>query len=190
MKTRYALLSACVLLFGLGFLWQLKPQGATGFGFLASNGGTPKGFAIRLNAGTGMSLTMSGATATIAATGSAPVRAIGAGFDGAGSALTAGSTATTYFTVPYGCTIQAWNITVDTGTISFDVWKIASGTAIPTVSNSILSGGFLSISSGTALHSTTLTDFTTTTVTANDIFGINIEAVSSATKASLVLQCQ
>lgn len=121
------------------------------------------------------------------ATANQNIRAIGAGFDGGGSALTTGGV--TYFTVPFACTIAAWNITVDTGTISFDVWKIATGTAIPTVSNSILSGGFLSIGSGTAVHSTTLTDFTTTTVSANDIFGIEIEAVSSATKSSLVIQC-
>jgi hypothetical protein len=115
------------------------------------------------------------------------IRSFGAGFDGGGSPLT--TNAVTYATFPITCTIAAWNITVDTGTISFDVWKVGTGTAIPTVSNSILSGGFLSIASGTAVHSTTLTDFTSTAVTANDIFGIEIEAVSSATKASLVIQC-
>lgn len=47
---------------------------------------------------------------------------------------------------------------------------------------------FLTISSGTALHSTTLTGWTTS-VSANDIFGVDINAVASATKASLVLQC-
>jgi hypothetical protein len=115
------------------------------------------------------------------------IRSWGGSFDGGGSALTSGKT--TYVTVPFACTIAAFNILVDTGTASFDVWKVATGTAIPTVSNSILSGGFLSIASGTALHSTTLTDFTTTTVSANDIVGVNLEAVSSATFAQLVIQC-
>lgn len=117
------------------------------------------------------------------------IRSLGAAFDGGGMALTSGSTAVTYFTVPFACTIAAFNITVDTGTISFDIWKKATGTAIPTVANTIMTGGYLAIASGTALHSTTLTDFTTTAVSANDIFGIEIEAVSSATKASLVIQC-
>jgi len=115
------------------------------------------------------------------------IRSFGGSFDGGGVALTSGKT--TYVTVPFACTISAFNILVDTGTASFDVWKIATGTAIPTVTNSILSGGFLSISTGTALHSTTLTRFTTVTVTANDIVGINLQAVASATFAQLVVQC-
>lgn len=116
------------------------------------------------------------------------IRSIGAGFDGGGSALTSGATQTAYFTVPFACTIAAWNITVDTGTITFDVWKIATGTAIPTVANTITASALPAISTGTAVHSTTLTGWTTS-VSANDIFGVNINAVSSATKASLVLQC-
>ncbi len=115
-------------------------------------------------------------------------RAIGAGFDGSGSALTSGSTQTTYFTVPFACTITAWNITVDTGTITFDIWKIATGTAIPTSSNSITASALPAISTGTALHSTTLTGWTTS-VAANDIVAININTVSSATKASLIVEC-
>jgi hypothetical protein len=115
------------------------------------------------------------------------VRGIGASFDGAGSALTSGKT--TYFTIPFTCTITGYNITADTGTVSFDVWKIATGTAIPTVANTILTGGYLALATGTALHSTSVSLFTTTTVTAFDIFGINLEAVSGATEVSLVLAC-
>ena len=42
-----------------------------------------------------------------------------------------------YFTIPYACTISAWNITVNAGTVTFDIWKVASGTAVPTVANTI-----------------------------------------------------
>ncbi len=115
------------------------------------------------------------------------VHSFGATFDGGGSAITANKTQ--YFTVPYACTIQAWNATVDTGTITFKLWKIATGTAIPTVSNVINTSG-VGISSNTAIHSTTLSDFTTTTVTANDIVAVTVTAVSGATLASLVIQCQ
>jgi hypothetical protein len=115
------------------------------------------------------------------------VHPIGATFDGGGSALTTGTKV--YYTVPFACTINAWNATVDTGTITIDAWKIATGTAIPTVTNTITASATPAISTGTALHSTTLTGWTTT-VTANDIFAFNVSAVSSATKASLVLQCQ
>jgi hypothetical protein len=110
-----------------------------------------------------------------------------ASFDGGGLPLAVGTKS--YITVPYGCTIEAWDMTVDTGTATIDVWKIAGGTAIPTVANTITASALPAIASGTALHSTTLTAWTTA-VTANDIFGFNISAVSGATKASLVLQCQ
>lgn len=115
------------------------------------------------------------------------VHQVGATFDGQGSALVTGTKV--YITAPYACTLQAWNATVDTGTITVDVWKIATGTAIPTVSNSITASAKPAIATGTALHSTTLTGWTTS-VSTNDIFGFNISAVSGATKASLVLQCQ
>ncbi len=116
------------------------------------------------------------------------IRGVGASFDGGGSALT--TSALAYVTVPFACTIAAYNVVIDTGTISFDVWKIATGTAKPAIGNSIISGtNWLSISSNTAIHSTTVSGFTSTTVTANDIFAFSIEAVSSATKASVTLQC-
>lgn len=127
-------------------------------------------------------------TGTVAMTSNSRTRIIGAGFDGGGSALVAGATAVTYFTVPYGCTISSWNVTVDTGTASFDVWKIASGTAIPTSTNTIVAAAPPTISTGTAANSSTLTGWTTT-VTANDIFGVNLSAVSGATKASVTLAC-
>lgn len=156
------------------------------------NGGTPLGVATTLNISTGCTGVISGTTVTLKCSGvpgaNSLIRSIGAGFDGGGSTLTSGSTSTTYFTVPFACTLTAFNITVDTGTITFDVWKIATGTAIPTVANTITASALPAISTGTAIHSTTLTGWTTA-VSANDIFGININAVASATKASLILQC-
>jgi hypothetical protein len=128
-----------------------------------------------------------GATGATGATGPAATFNIGAAFDGGGSALTTGTKV--YFTWASACTISAWNATVDTGTITFDIWKIATGTAIPTITNTIVASSSPAISTGTAKHSTTLTSWTTT-VSANDIFAFNISAVASATRASLVLQCQ
>lgn len=109
--------------------------------------------------------------------------------DPAGSALTAGDTTTVYVTVPFACTIQAWNILVDAGTATVKFWKVATGTAIPTSANSINTSG-VSISSGTAVHSTTLTDFTSTAVTANDILAANISTVATAKFLNVVLECQ
>jgi hypothetical protein len=129
--------------------------------------------------------------ANVAGTAAATVkiRDFGTTFgDTAGSALTSGSIV--YFTVPYACTIAAWNITVDAGTVTFDIWKIATGSAVPTVSNSITASAQPAISSGTAVHSTTMTGWGAgTTVTANDIFGIQLKTVATAKFAELDIQC-
>lgn len=123
-----------------------------------------------------------------ASNGGGVVRPCGqASFDGGGSALTAGKTV--YTTMPAGGTLQAWNIVADTGTATIKLWRKATGTAIPTVSDSISTSG-VSLTSGTAIHSTTLTDFTSTTFAANDIIGVNLTAVSSATYVNVVFQCK
>lgn len=106
----------------------------------------------------------------------APTRAIGCGVgDPAGSALSTGVLC--YVVAPATCTIQSWDILVDSGTATADIWKIATGTAIPTVSNSIVASAAPAISAGTAIHSTTMTAWTTA-VTKYDIFGFNLTATS------------
>lgn len=92
-----------------------------------------------------------------------------------------------YSVFPAAGSITAWNIVVDTGTATVKTWKIATGTAAPTSSNSINTSG-VSISAGTVIRSTTLTDFTTTAVAANDIFAFEITAVSGATKILFELE--
>src|SRR5581483_11421774 len=42
-----------------------------------------------------------------------------------GTALSAGTTQ--YTTVPFSCDIQGWNLTVDAGTATVDIWKKAAG---------------------------------------------------------------
>jgi len=106
-----------------------------------------------------------------------------------GTALTVASTTTDYITVPFACTINAYNLAIDAGTITVKFWKVATGTAIPTSANSINTSG-VSISSGTAIHSTTLTDFTTTAVAASDILAMNVTAVATAAYVNGVLSCQ
>jgi hypothetical protein len=115
------------------------------------------------------------------------IRSFGTTFgDTTASALTAGSVV--YFTIPYTCTISAWNITVDAGTVTFDVWKISTGTAIPTVSNSITAAALPSLASGTVNHSTTLTAWTKSVAT-NDIIGIQLKTVATAKYAELDIEC-
>ena len=114
---------------------------------------------------------------------------MGVTFDGGGSALTAGTTVARYVTLPAACTIVAFDISVDAGTATFKTWRVASGTAIPTVSDSISTSG-VAISTGTALHSTTVTDWTDTTLDANDIIGLNLSTVATATLASFQITCR
>lgn len=111
---------------------------------------------------------------------------IGFTVDGGGSAITTGKVKG-YVTCPYGATITGWNIVVDTGTCTVKTWKIATGTAHPTIANVISTSG-VSLSSGTAVHSSTTSDFTTTTVTANDIFAWDITAVSGVTEMTFQLE--
>lgn len=113
-----------------------------------------------------------------------PLRTVGVSLDGGGQALVTGQKG--YVTCPFAGTITAWSITADTGTCTFDVWKIATGTAVPTVTNTIM-GTKPALSTGTAIRSTTRTAWTTS-VSANDIFGFNLDAVSSATKINFELE--
>lgn len=106
--------------------------------------------------------------------------------DGGGSAI-ANGTSSICIPAVFAGTITAYTITVDTGTCTLKTWKKATGTAIPTVADSISTSG-VAISSGTVIRSTTVSDFTSTTVTANDLFIFNVTAISSATKISFTLE--
>lgn len=82
-----------------------------------------------------------------------------------------------YWTCPFAGTISAWNLSVNAGTITVKIWKIATGTAVPTNANSINTSG-ISLSTGTSIHSTSLGDFTTLAVVVGDIFACEVTAVS------------
>jgi hypothetical protein len=82
-----------------------------------------------------------------------------------------------YFTIPFNGTITGWTLNVDTGTVTVKFWKKAAGTAVPTVADNINTSG-VSLSSGTHVRSTTVTDFTTTAVSAGDIIAVNITALT------------
>lgn len=117
-----------------------------------------------------------GGGSSLGTTGTGIKQIHGATKDGGGVALSTGKFPG-YLTIPYGASITAWHIGVDVGTCTIKVWKVATGTAVPTSGDSINTSG-VSISSGTYVRSTTLTDFTTTTITENDILAFNIEAIA------------
>jgi hypothetical protein len=127
--------------------------------------------------------------------GSTPMHAIGAVFSGGAVQ------ATQVFccvTAPNAGTIKGWDITVDDGTgagtcgsctATVKFLRVATGTSTPSTSNSINTTG-VAISTGTAIHSTTVTDFTSTTVSANDIFAVQLSAVANAAVVSADFQYQ
>lgn len=107
-------------------------------------------------------------------------------FDGGGAAISTGKLKG-YYTVPYSGTITGWSISVDTGTLTFKVWKIATGTAVPTIANVINTNG-VAISSGTSVRSSTVTDFTSLVVTAGDIIALVVTATSGPTEGTIAIE--
>ena len=92
-----------------------------------------------------------------------------------------------YVVVPVAGTITGWSIAANAGTCTVQTWKIAAGTAVPTVANSISTAG-VSLATGTMIQSTTVTDFTTTTVAAGDTFVFYLSAASGVSLLDFQLQ--
>jgi hypothetical protein len=137
-----------------------------------------------LNAGPGIQVVpQSNGSLTVSGT---LTRAFGVSFDGGGVPLPAG--VTRYVTVPFACAIAASNLLVDTGTATVKIWKTGTGNSLPSADDSISING-ISIFSGTSLHTDGTSDFTSTAVAANDVFGFNLAAADSATYVNFVLEC-
>jgi len=111
----------------------------------------------------------------------------GANFDGMGSVVLVNTR--TYFRVPRAGVFTAWSIVAEgtSPTCTLDVWKIATGTALPTVADTIM-GTKPALATGNALRSTTFTGWTTVAFNANDIFCVNVDACSAATKISFLFE--
>lgn len=92
-----------------------------------------------------------------------------------------------YAVSPVAGTITGWGFEVDAGTATVKVWKKATGTAVPTVADNINTSG-VAISSGTAVRSTTVTDFTSTAVSAGDFFAFNLSAVSGVAEMTFWIE--
>jgi len=126
--------------------------------------------------------------ATVAAGISASTSgAIGIVIDGGGNTITTGIKG--YIIVPYACVLNNYSLIGDqTGSIVIDVWKIAAGTTLPAVGNSITGGNYPTLTSTTAVNNQALTSWTTVAVTAYDMFAFNVVSVATLTKASLSIR--
>lgn len=88
------------------------------------------------------------------------------------------------------CTIVGFSILTDAGTATVKTWRVATGgTAIPTVANTISTSG-VAISTGTALYSATVTDWTSTAIAANDLLAFNLSSVATAKQITFQVDCQ
>lgn len=121
--------------------------------------------------------------------GSGNTAPITIGWDGQGGFITTGLTR--YFVAPYDATITGWSIVAEgtNPTCTIDVWKIASGTALPTVANTITASAIPALSTGNVVRSSTLTGWTTDII-AGDILAFNIDAVSNALTIKINLELQ
>lgn len=112
-------------------------------------------------------------------------RTVECSFDGGGSTIA--TNAICYKRIPVASTIVGWSI-IATGSspgITFDVLKIASGSALPTASITASAQPALT-STANAAASTTLTGWTTSAA-ANDMVGVKVTVPGNATWASFQL---
>ena len=118
--------------------------------------------------------------------GGASVLPISGTFDGGGSALTVGTKV--YVHVPYSGTISKVTMLADvSGSVVVDVWKDTYANYPPTVADTIAAAAKPTISSAVKSQDGTLTGWTTS-VTAGDIIGFNVDSVT--TIAWLIVQLE
>lgn len=88
-----------------------------------------------------------------------------------------------YFTVPYSGTITGWVMESNApGSAVFDVWKVNG--SIPTIANTITASALPTLTSQQYVSSSTLTGWTTS-VTAGDVFGYNLNSASTLNRVTL-----
>ena len=110
--------------------------------------------------------------------------------DGQGSVITTGVKA--YLRIPFTCTINSVSIleissTPISGSIVIDIWKDTYANYPPTVADTITASAKPTLSSATKSEDTTLTGWTTS-ITAGDVLGFNVDSASSVKKIMLELK--
>lgn len=114
------------------------------------------------------------------------IGAFGITIDGSGAAITTGVKG--YLYIPYACTITSVVMLADqTGSIVVDVWKVAYASFPPTVANTITASALPTISSAQKSLDSTLTGWTTS-VSAGDTIGFNVNSATSITRLNMLLK--
>jgi hypothetical protein len=112
-------------------------------------------------------------------------RTVGIVIDGGGAAITTGVKG--FIQVPVACTITTNRLLADqSGDIVVDIWKDSYANYPPTDADSITASAPPTISGATKSEDTTLTGWTTS-ITAGDILGFNVDSVTDIERVTLQL---
>lgn len=118
--------------------------------------------------------------------GNPNIGSIGITIDGGGYALTTGIKG--YIEIPYACTINRVTMLADqSGSAVLDLWKDTYANYPPTVADTITADAKPTISAATKSQDSTLTGWTTS-ITAGDIIGFNLDSCSTITRLHLILK--
>jgi hypothetical protein len=114
------------------------------------------------------------------------VGTIGITIDGGGSAITTGLKG--FIEIPYACTITRVTMLADqSGSAVVDVWKDTYANYPPTDADTITASAVPTISAATKSQDATLTGWTTS-VSAGDIIGFNVDSASTITRLTITLK--
>lgn len=112
--------------------------------------------------------------------------AIGITIDGGGSAITTGIKG--FIEIPFACTITRVTMLADqSGSAVVDIWKDTYANYPPTDADSITASAVPTISTATKSQDSTLTGWTTS-VSAGDIIGFNVDSASTITRLTITLK--
>jgi hypothetical protein len=111
---------------------------------------------------------------------------VGITIDGGGSTITTGVKG--YVECPYAGTIVAATLLADqSGSIVIDVWKDTYANYPPDNADSITAAAPPTLSTATKSQDTTLTGWTTS-ITAGDVLGFNVDSATTVTRVTLILK--
>lgn len=112
--------------------------------------------------------------------------------DGSGSAISTGVKG--FISVPFACTIKKWRLlstdaSATAGSIVIDIWKDTYANYPPTVADTITAAAKPTLSAVNKNEDTTLTGWTTS-ISAGDILGFNVDSAATVTRVALTLEVE
>lgn len=134
----------------------------------------------------GTNTTQLASTAFVQAAVGAIRKVFGVTIDGGGSAPTTGVKG--YWRAPAAGVIKKFSLLADqSGSAVIDVWKDTYANYPPTVSDTITASAKPTLSSATKAENSTLTGWTTS-FSAGDVFGFNLDSVTTCTRLTLTIE--